>query len=130
MSDEDDEFERFWAEERKKNAHLIEPYDPEYAARERLKEENSPMQKRFPNWTYEELAFYQEDGSIMIVANNNATKFSSASHGSRIYKPDNPNYQKVFENHRFNERTDDYHWIISNNGKLLGEGWGKERQET
>jgi hypothetical protein len=122
----DDEFEHYWAEQRKKNAHLIGPIDLEQLARERLEDQNSSFNKRFPIWTDEELAFYQADGSILLVANSNATKNSPASHGNRTYKPDNPNYQKVFEKHRFNERTDDYHWIVANEGTVIGEGWGKE----
>jgi hypothetical protein len=52
---------------------LIEPCDSDAASERPDEEEASPLQKRFRNWTYEELAFYQADGSIMIVANNNAT---------------------------------------------------------
>lgn len=91
--------------------------------------ESNPLEKRFPDWTYAELAFYKEDGSIMLVANSNADGSIPATHGSRIYKTDHPKYQKVFESHRFNERTDDYHWIIERSGKVLAEGWGRDIKE-
>jgi hypothetical protein len=90
---------------------------------------SNPLEKRFPDWTYAEIAFYKEDGSIMLVANSNASGSIPASHSSRIYKPDNRNYQKVFDAHHFNERTDDYHWAVTKAGKVLGEGWGNEIKE-
>jgi hypothetical protein len=60
------------------------------------------------------------------MASNNDPKTGRGGHGSRVYKPDNPNYQKVFEGHRFNERTNDSHWIVELNGKIIGEGWGSD----
>ncbi len=122
----DAEFENYWAEQRKKNAHLIGTVDLEKLARERAEDVNSAFNKRFPVWTYEELAFLQNDRSILLVANSNSTAHSPGTHGTRTYKPENENYQKVFEKHRFNERTDDYHWIVENHGKVIGEGWGSE----
>lgn len=121
----DEEFEKFRAEERKK-------YDKWYAEKygdEDLTDEDCKLPEttpRFPDWDYEEIAFYQSDGSILITSFVNDSESSRVNHGDAVYKPDNPKYPSVFEIHRFNERTDDYHWIVGLKGKVLGEGWGSD----
>lgn len=44
----------------------------------------SPLAKRFPDWTYEELAFYEEDGSIVLVGDANERR--------RLKLPSSRNY--------------------------------------
>jgi hypothetical protein len=111
-----------WKELQRKNAHLYTGKDVEFLAE--LDEEHQRFKKRFPVWTSVETAFYQEDGSILLVVNTPGDGDIPRTHGNRAYKPGDESYQDIFNRHKFNERTDTHHWIVTNRLDEIGEGWG------
>lgn len=108
----------------RRNAHLDTGKDLDFLAE--LDDDFQRFKKKFPVWTSVETAFYQDDDSILLIVNTTASADGKIprTHGSRTLKPEDSSYAEIFSRHKFNERRDLQHWIVMNELKMLGEGWG------
>jgi hypothetical protein len=129
----DEQSKKFWDDLAKKSAQFTPPVTPEHIeriARERAEFANSAFNKRFPEYTYCETAFFRESGEIYLVRNTKDFVNGEVvrSHGERTYAPGDATYQEIFKRHKFNLRTDENHWIVTNGLEEIGDGWGDENE--
>lgn len=122
-----DDAEKFWEQVRQKNAHLIGESTSESRER-RLEDENSFLNRTYPNRSSIEEAYLEPDQSILVVITTN--EFEEGRDTSTVrserFSAVDEGYQELFARHKFKMGQERHHWIVRKFDEILGEGWGSE----